>query len=263
MKAIKLLPRRQRLRRTLLWVSFLLFPITMFYLSPVLILEASSQSLVSGSLVMFAALLLGAMFLGRAWCGWACPGAGLQDSAETINPKRVTKGRWIKWAIWVPWLGSIVFFAAMAGGFREVDFFFGIEHGISISEAKFFIVYYIVIGLFGVLAVAVGRRAACHTVCWMAPFMIIGRWLSNAMRLPALRLHANASQCIDCELCTTHCPMSLPVHTMVKKEDMDHRDCILCGTCLDSCKKDSIRFVIKPPQARRRAMQHRAVGLDH
>ena len=36
--------------------------------------------------------------------------------------------------------------------------------------------------------------------------------------------------------------MSLDVHGMVQRERMEHRECILCGTCVDNCAQDAIRF---------------------
>jgi polyferredoxin len=102
--------------------------------------------------------------------------------------------------------------------------------------------YYIVVGLFLVLAVAVGRRAGCHTVCWMAQFMILGRKIRNLLRWPALRLVAEPGKCSDCLTCTRGCPMSPDVHEMVKRADMEDSEYTLCGSCVDGCSKDAIRF---------------------
>lgn len=63
-------PRRQRLRALLLLSSWLLFPITIFYFSPYLIIDGAAQGVVTGSLLVFAALLLSGLLLGRAFCGW-------------------------------------------------------------------------------------------------------------------------------------------------------------------------------------------------
>ena len=69
----KQLVARQRTRKALLIISFLLFPIIMNYLSPYVIIDGASQGIVNGSLVMFALLFLSSLLLGRLWCGWACP----------------------------------------------------------------------------------------------------------------------------------------------------------------------------------------------
>ena len=76
----------------------------------------------------------------------------------------------------------------------------------------------------------------------MAPFMILGRWLRNRGRWPSLRLQAEPGKCSDCLTCTRGCPMSLDVHAMVQRSDMEDSECILCGTCVDGCSHGAIRF---------------------
>ena len=36
--------------------------------------------------------------------------------------------------------------------------------------------------------------------------------------------------------------MSLPVERMVKINKMENTECILCGTCIDGCEFNVIRF---------------------
>ena len=105
-----------------------------------------------------------------------------------------------------------------------------------------FLIYYIIIALFFGLAVIFGRRAGCHTICWMAPFMILGRKLRNLGRWPALRLVAEPARCSNCQTCTRNCPMSLDVHNMVQAADMENSECILCGSCVDVCPKGVIHY---------------------
>ena len=42
--------------------------------------------------------------------------------------------------------------------------------------------------------------------------------------------------------CGWACPMSLDVNGMVQVGAMEHGECILCGTCVDVCPKDVIRY---------------------
>ncbi|MBE0695344.1 MAG: 4Fe-4S binding protein, partial [Anaerolineaceae bacterium] len=110
---IKQLVLRQRIRRTLLLISFLLFPITLNYFSPYVIIDGASQGIVNGSLVMFSLMFLSSLFVGRLWCGWLCPVGGLSEFCFPIQDKPV-KGRqidWIKWLIWIPWIGIIIWLA--------------------------------------------------------------------------------------------------------------------------------------------------------
>ena len=247
---VKQLPLRQRIRKALVILAFLSFPVTMNYLSPYLIIDGAMNGIVNGSLIMFGLMFVSSLFLGRLWCGWVCPGGGMQEIVEPVNNRPVNgrKINWIKWLIWIPWIALIVLMAVRAGGYSAVDFVYGTEGGISIAGSPdrpivfAYFIYYIVIALFVGLAVFVGRRAGCHSVCWMAPFMIIGRWIRNRFAWPSLRLKANAAACTDCKRCTTHCPMSLDVNAMVQAESMENSECILCGTCVDNCPANTIRY---------------------
>jgi ferredoxin-type protein NapH len=234
---------RQRIRKGLIIVSLLLFPVIMNYLSPYVIIDGASQGIVNGSLIVFGLQFLAALFLGRLWCGWVCPAAGLSEVSFAINNKPVRgKVDWIKWLIWFPWLAIIVMTVVRAGGYRQVNFFHLTESGISVDEPTRYIIYYIVVGIFLALSAFVGRRAGCHTICWMAPFMILGRKLRNLGNWPALRLKAETEKCINCKKCTQNCPMSLDVNGLVQKGAMEHSECILCGTCADVCPKKVIHY---------------------
>ena len=241
---------RQPLRKGLLIFSFLLFPIIMNYMSPYVIIDGASEGIVNGSLIMFALMFVSALFLGRLWCGWVCPAGGLGEICFAVN-NRPVKGKkidWIKWLIWVPWLSIILWTVISAGGYHGVNFFLDTENGISVAGSAdrpaiyAYLIYYIVIGIFAVLAVVVGRRAGCHTICWMAPFMILGRKIRNLFAWPALRLKAEPSRCKDCLACNKNCPMSLDVNAMVTQNAMENAECILCGTCIDGCSSKAISY---------------------
>lgn len=225
-------------------MAFLLFPVIMNYLSPYVIIDGAMNGIVNGSFIMFTVMFLSALFLGRAWCGWVCPGAGLEEILISVNDKPARGGKWdwVKWVIWVPWMSLIVFLVIQAGGYERVDFLHLTESGISLDRPQGYMIYYIVIGVFVALAVFAGKRAACHYICWMAPFMIIGRKIRNLLNWPALRLRAHTERCIDCKTCTKNCPMSLDVNGMVQRSAMEDSECVLCGTCVDVCPEGVIRY---------------------
>lgn len=235
---------RQRFRRGLVLVSFLLFPVTMYYFSPYLIIEGAAQGIVSGSMIMFGLQFASALVVGRAFCAWVCPAAGLQEACTLARDRRLKRGRkdWIKYFIWVPWVGGIIAAAAAAGGLRTVDPFLQTTYGISIAAPEQYVTYYFFLALIAGLAFTAGRRAFCHYVCWMAPFMVVGRRLRNTAAWPSLRLRVEPESCHDCKTCTKNCPMSLDVNAMVARGSMEDAECILCGTCVDSCPNDVLRF---------------------
>lgn len=238
---------RQQLRITFLILSLLLFPITMNYLSPYIILYGASQGIINGSLILFGVLFLSSFFFGRMWCAWLCPAGGLGEVCMLVNNSRI-RTKWldvIKWAIWVVWLGMIAFFAYSAGGFKTVDLLLLTESGISVDAPEKYFIYLMVVGIFLVLALLLGRRAGCHAICWMAPFMIIGRKIRNLANWPAFKLIAEKEKCIDCKKCTAICPMSLDVNQHVNHEKMENSDCILCAQCVDVCPQDVIHLVFQ------------------
>jgi polyferredoxin len=235
---------RQKIRKGIILTTFMLFPGIFYYFSPYLIIMGASEGVISGSFIVFAGLFLSALFLGRGFCGWFCPLAGMQEACFLARDKPVNnKFNWIRYLIWVPWIGIIIFMAITAGGFVKADFLYQTTYGFSINDVYALFIYLIVIVITLVLSLAVGRRAVCHYMCWMSPFMIGGRKLRNLFRWPSLRLRAEKEKCIDCMKCTKNCPMSLDVNGMVKDDRMENSECILCGTCIDSCKQDVINYV--------------------
>jgi ferredoxin-type protein NapH len=243
---------RQRIRRTTILLVFLLFPLIINYLSPYLIIAGSAQGIINGSLLFFALLFIFSLVFGRAFCGWACPGTGLGEALILAQPKAARGGNWIKYVIWVPWIGLIAWSAITADGYHSVNPLFMIESGISVAEPRDYFTYFGVVGIIVTLSLTTGRRGFCHYVCWMAPFMVIGTKLKDAIHLPSLRLKSTASNCKGCKTCEANCPMSLPVAKMVASNSMANSECVLCGSCVDGCPEGAIKFSWKhnnPPNA--------------
>lgn len=242
--------RRQGVRRTLLLLSFIAFPVTMNYFSPYLIVDGGFRGIVNGSAIVFASMFAGSLVFGRLWCGWACPAAGLQEPLLRVNNRRVgRRADAVKWLIWVPWIALVVFAVVRAGGYHAVDPLYGTVGGISVAgDAErpviaAFVIYFLVVLLFFGLALALGRRGGCHSACWMAPFMIAGRTARNTLGAwPSLRLVADSSACKECGTCTRECPMSIDVQALVASGSMEHTECVLCGTCVDGCPSKVIRY---------------------
>jgi polyferredoxin len=234
---------RQKVRNGIILVSFFLFPAIFYYLSPVLIIQASSQGVINGSFILFILLFINSLFLGRGYCGWVCPGAGCQEAIFLARNKKVIRGDYLKWLIWGPWISTIVLLAVRSGGYNKVDFFYMTTHGFSIGDIQGLISYFIVLLLLIVVpAFLIGKRSFCHHLCWMAPFMIAGRKIRNHFQWASLQLKSNPEVCKHCHTCTENCPMSLPVEKMVNQESMENSECILCGTCVDGCKEGSITY---------------------
>ncbi|WP_283170034.1 4Fe-4S binding protein [Curtanaerobium respiraculi] len=173
---MKSLNKRQRVRIGILVTSFALFPVTIFYFSPYLSVMGAFEGVIAGSVLVFLVQFASALVLGRAFCGWICPAGGLQEVVALAQPKPTKLGKklFVKYVIWVPWIGSIVAGAIIAGGFSRLDFTYQTTSGMSVASLEGLMIYLIIVALFFVPNLFIGRRAMCHCICWMAPFMVIG-----------------------------------------------------------------------------------------
>ncbi|MBN2006729.1 MAG: 4Fe-4S binding protein [Anaerolineae bacterium] len=93
---IKQLAGRQRWRVAFLLLSLLVFPLTLFYLSPYIIVVGAAEGIVNGSMIVFGLMFVAVLFVGRLWCGWVCPGAALQECAIPIRD-RFFGPKWLAW----------------------------------------------------------------------------------------------------------------------------------------------------------------------
>ncbi len=236
--------KRQRVRIGILLASFALFPVTIFYFSPYLIVWGAFQGVVAGSAIAFTLQLTSAIFLRRACCGWVCPTGGFQElGAQAVaKPSKLGKRNFIKWVIWVPWVASIIAGFIVAGGVSYVDPLFHIDGGISVSSPGAMVIYLIIIALFFIPNLFLGRRAMCHCICWMAPFMIIGEKLGAIIHAPQLHVSTKPKNCVSCGLCEKNCPMSLPVSELLQSGAITHFECIQCAACCDTCRKDVLKL---------------------
>lgn len=236
--------KRQSIRKAIILISFLLFPATIYFFSPVLILQGVSEGIIVGSMVTFVLLFLFSLILGRAFCGWICPAGGLQECSRLANDKPFLHLRWnwFKAVIWIPWILLIVVITVNAGGLRSFKPLYQMENGIPLSEIQGVVIYFGVLLLILAPALIIGRRSFCHLFCWISPFMIIGSWLRERLRLPGLRLASHKEDCIHCGACDKKCPMSLQVEKHASTGKMHDAECILCGECVDVCPKKVIRY---------------------
>ena len=237
--------RRQRVRKGLLLGALLLFPVVMNCLSPYVIIDGASQGIVNGSLIVFGGLFVSALFFGRLWCGWACPGGGLEEALFAVNdrPLRTPRLRWVKWAIWAPWVG-IIAWAAISAGATIASTCSTSPKGASRSSTP---------------------TRTSSTMRWCScsrcpPFLgaappagalldgaVHDRRARPAQPLPLAGAAPTGRRCAlhGMRTCTRACPMSLPVQELVQAGGMEHSECILCGSCVDGCPSSAIRYTFR------------------
>lgn len=244
-QAARAIPARQRVRKTMLLILLLIFPLSFNYYSPVLPIMGGFEGVISFSLLFWLLWTLASLFLGRASCGYFCPLGALQELWDDAVGRRLRRApyvRTLKYVLWLGWLGTIVY-AFMAGpGITRVELLYRTGNVVSWDHVRGAIIYGSMFGLVMLLCIPFGRRAFCHYLCWWAPLNTVGSKLKDRLGLPGLRLKAEADKCIQCGACEKGCPMSLPVMGMSKAGDMRNTECILCGSCVDSCRSSAIEY---------------------
>lgn len=231
---------RQRIRKGILAFSALMFPITFFFFSPMVIVLSATKGILNGSAMVFGLLLLFSIIGSRLFCGWLCPGGAVQDYVSGANNRRWnSKGKNLtKYIIWAVWFSFIVFLWVHNMPLKG-DFLYLVR-----IESQYMIIYAIVMTVIYLFTLLTGRRGMCHSLCWMAPFMVIGEKLSDLLHIPRFRLSTKPDNCVSCGKCNKICPMGLDIAGMVKSGSMDSAECISCLECVDECPKNAVSFGI-------------------
>lgn len=253
-RATKGRPRRQRLRRAILFFLVITFPITMNYFSPVIIMSATSQGVVNFSLLYWSGFAVLSVLLGRAMCGWTCPLGAFQEVKDRLVPETLKRYGWLrplKYVLTVGWIGTLVALAAVGGGYTRIDLLYFTDSGVSIDSAQGWIAYAIIVGLVLVPNFAMGRRGFCAYFCpWGAQH---GRNMAQ-VKTPAVVAPPGGRFLTVHEL--QHMRKELPNDPAgarhVADSDMYNRECIYCGTCVDTCPQAAIRYVWGRPPGRYR-----------
>ena len=237
--------KRQQIRKLLLITSLLLFPITLYYFSPALIINAGLNGIINGSFIVFVLMFLVSIPFGRLFCSYFCPAGGLQECAFTVNEKKPKQGwrNYIKFVIWGMWLIIVVLCYFHRGKIIAIDFLFETENGISVSSVQSYIIYYGIICLIFIPSILFGKRIFCHYLCWMAPFMILGIKLRRFLHLPGIHIRAiKKDNCVSCGKCNKACPMGIDAMKEIKHGIISSQECIQCGACIDNCSKKVLAF---------------------
>ena len=185
--------KRQKIRIFIIFISLLLFPITMWYFSPAIIINGMLNHILNGSFFLFCGLLIFSSMFGRIFCAYICPSGGMQECILHINDKPAKQGkrRYIKFVIWTIWIAVLIFAFINGNGIIKADPLFMTEKGISIHEISDYIIYYSVILVLFLPSLIFGKRATCHYICWMAPFMVIGEKIGQRLHIPQLHITAD------------------------------------------------------------------------
>ncbi|MDP3441911.1 MAG: 4Fe-4S binding protein [Ignavibacteria bacterium] len=165
-----------KLSQIVTFISLMIFPLTLTYFSPYLSVTGAFEGVISGSVLLFIALLLTAIFFRRTWCSTICPVSAIADYSEKINNRNVNrkKLRIIRYSIFTVWFSALVFGFVISFNRITINPFYLTENLLSIDEPLKFITYYLVLFVLITLTLVIVKRGACHSICWMSPFLVLG-----------------------------------------------------------------------------------------
>ncbi len=237
---------RQKIRLSGLFFIMLTFPITLNYFSVYLIIESAGMGVAAFSLFFWSTFVISAFFIGRAACGYICPLGALQETKDRMVPKhrpaQIHHLKKIKYVLAIAWVGGILAAAISAGGYKSLDLLYQTPSGVSVDSAQSWIMWGMIVILVLVPTFFIGKRGFCHYFCPWGVLNMVATRIKNILRIPSLHLTAAVSKCTQCQACSRACPMSLPVAEMVKAGKMQNDECILCGSCADTCPNGVITY---------------------
>ena len=198
-------------------------------------------------MIALSIFLMVVLIANKFICAWGCQLGTLQDLIFRINRnKKDTKGiiKQYKPPFWFTNTFRLAFFVL----FTLVAFMWAIDIFEKIDPFKIYkpqvitTFGWLFIGSLLIVSLFV-YRPWCQLFC---PFGLIG-WFVEKISL--FKIKVDYKTCVECEACTQACPST--VMSAILKRDKTIPDCFACGTCINVCPTDSIKFAMgkreKPP----------------
>lgn len=183
--------------------------------------------------VLLAGMLIVAFLFGRIYCSVLCPLGLYQEFLMLLFRRKVPvqKNKPYKY------FAAAVVFGALIGGtaclVRLIDPYtlFGSAAGGS----------WLGLSVLSVLAVLVGfgGRLFCANVCPVG--VLLGLVSEHAVN----RIYIENGKCVSCGLCAAECPTG---SIDFKNKTVDNETCIKCFKCMGGCRRNGIRYGIKPAE---------------
>ncbi|MCX7708722.1 MAG: 4Fe-4S binding protein [Clostridia bacterium] len=233
----------QKIRKTILFFLFLLFPAYYNYLSPMLIVEGAWQGIAVASLLFWSFFFITSLFIGRAGCSYFCPLGAVQTIKHHAGGDQYKKVKYLsiaKYVLFIFWVVPIVLGIISAGGVYKIDLLYN-SSILSVDSMEALIRFYIVLSLPLIFAYLFGKMGFCHYFCPFSVLNILGTRIKRILKIPSLHLSCNKSSCSDCKQCDRVCPMDIRVSEEVKNGRVENSSCILCGECSAACKSSVLK----------------------
>ena len=185
------------------------------------------------AVIILSGIILLTVLFGRFYCSILCPFGILQEFAALIFRKKNRPTGNYKFKYFI----AALTFGALIGGtallIRYIDPYTIFGSAVSLS-------------LFGLIAafaviflVFFKNRFFCTNIC------PVGAILGLLSKISPNKIYINKNDCVSCGLCEKACPAGC---INSKEKQVDNETCLKCLKCLGGCRKDAIKYGIKPKE---------------
>jgi ferredoxin-type protein NapH len=196
--------------------------------------------------VMIGIWLAMTLVVGKAWCSYVCFFGGIEEGFAAI-PKRAKIRRLDPRLRLIPW-AVLLFVVVLSGALFEPVYcmwlcpFKAVTEYPAVHSVETAVQMGIFIALFAGLVVALPFLTKKRTQC--AYFCPFGAFQSLFNKMNQFEIRFDREKCVDCTLCQTACPtMALSAESI--REGRTLMNCMKCGACVDSCRKDAAVWHLK------------------
>ena len=192
-------------------------------------------------------LLVGVLILvgglaGSLVCGWACPFGLVQDLLGRIRPRKLILPHWLGWGRYVTLLGLVLLLPWLLGRggilFDDQPISFcrlcpagALESGLPrslgsvLAGTGWLMSWYKTVILVAFVAGSIFiHRPWCRVIC------PLGGLLALFNRVSLFHLRFKASECVECSLCRTRCPVGVKLDLTANATDCVRcLECVACG----------------------------------
>lgn len=187
------------------------------------------------SLIWFLALIPATYLFGKVWCGWLCHLGALQDLIYRPNKFKWLLSLKAQKALKIIQISSLVILIVQllitrTNLFCHIDPFLVAFNLFSANTTG-----YVLLAIM-IISSALIYRPFCRAFC---PVGLILGWVSL---IPGARRLTKEDTCIDCSICAKHCDQQALIHEH-KKTYLRTQECIMCGECFSTCKKQDALIV--------------------
>jgi polyferredoxin len=196
--------------------------------------------------VMIGLWLAMTLVLGKAWCAYACFFGGIEEGFAAF-PKRAKirsldpRLRLVPWAVLlaVVLLSAALFepvYCTWLCPFKTVTEFAAVRNVETAAQMAIFVALFLVLVV--ALPLLTKKRTQCGFFC---PF---GAFQSLFNKINVFEIRFDRQKCVDCGLCLHACP-TMAITAESVHEGKTLLNCMKCGACVDSCKKDAAVWHVK------------------